>query len=85
MSFSISKLLWESGRSWREREYSLGEHNRGTPYESRRVQMHNKFIITERGYTSFGAYNVSALGCVGNWESLIVVNTEQEHVERFVG
>lgn len=54
----------------------------GTPCASRNVQMHDKSIITQR-YTSFGSYNLSAFGRVGNWESLTVVNTEPLHVERF--
>jgi len=54
----------------------------GTPCESRNVQMHDKSIITQR-YTSFGSYNLSAFGRVGNWESLTIVDTEQQHLERF--
>lgn len=54
----------------------------GTPCASQNVQMHDKSIITER-YTSFGSYNLTAFGRVGNWESLTVVDTEQLHVERF--
>jgi len=51
-------------------------------FRSRNVQMHDKSIITQR-YTSFGSYNLSAFGRVGNWESLTIVETEQQHVERF--
>lgn len=54
----------------------------GTPCQSRNVQMHDKSIITQR-YTSFGSYNLSAFARVGNWESLTIVDTEQQHVERF--
>ena len=40
-----------------------------TKCASRNVQMHNKSVITER-HTTFGSYDLTAFGRVGNWESL---------------
>lgn len=54
----------------------------GTPCKSKKVQMHDKSIITKK-YTTFGSYNLSAFARVGNWESITVVDTRQVHEDKF--
>ena len=38
-------------------------------------------ILTKR-YTSFGSYTLSAVARVCHWESLMIVDTKPQHVER---
>lgn len=54
----------------------------GASCESSKVSMHRKSVITER-YSTFGSYNLSAFGRVGNWEDLCVVNTTKTPVVKF--
>jgi len=71
-----------SKRAFLERVHVRLANLSGTPCASRNVQMHDTSVITER-HTTFGSYNLTALGRVGNWESLTVVDTEQLHIDRF--